>query len=273
MKTKQKLILLGLFVMFLAMVGMFYYQNFHKDTNEMEGKKLVVIATQDIAKGDTFKYQENYKVTILEDNLVLDTHIVFNGKPDEKVLEGKLANSPILKNELVTTGRVSSEESEDLYRLFVQPDNQFQAKAGDLVNVYVQLSVKDKEEKELIHYRTYKLLDGVSVKSEVKKKNSNGQELQVTQWLEVHVSENEAIDYNLAKYLEKNESQIIVLQHENALNENESVVPAFSELREEDEGAFDENQILKNQLSESVQTKERLDKINEVMSVEISSED
>lgn len=231
MRKKEKIIMLILSIMFLASGVMFYYQNVYSDKADMKNKQYVVVATKDIAKGATFKYGENYGVIIQDKEAVFKNYVVYGSEFQKDKLEGQKANSPILKNEVVITDRVDSgKQEEDVYRLFVKPDNYFDAETGDRIDVNVQLQLKDPANKDLRIYETFHLMQNVIVQNVVMKKNSNGVDTASKDYLEIHVSKDDVINYQLSEYLDDFKSNILVVEYNSFLAESEKVVKDFNEI-------------------------------------------
>lgn len=230
MRKKEKIIMLILSIMFLASGVMFYYQNVYSDKADMKNKQYVVVATKEIAKGATFKEGENYGVIPQDKEFVFKNYVVYGSEFQKEKLEGKKANSPILKNEVVTTDRVDVEgQSKDVFRLFVQPDNYFDAEKGDRIDVYVQVSRVDPNDKDKRLYETYSLMRDVVVESVVMKKNSNGVDTATKDYLEVHVPKENVTDYQLAEYLTDLKSKILAVEYNSVLTEAQKTVRDFNE--------------------------------------------
>jgi hypothetical protein len=231
LRSKEKLVFLLLFLMFVATAGMFYYQNMYLKNSEMKDKQYVVVATKDIAKGATFKEGENYGVIAMDKKFIFNDYIKFDGT-QKKILEGKKSNSAILKNEVLTKGRISQNTTTDekTFRLFIKPDAKLDVAKGDRVNVYAQIKYKDKTEKDTMDYQTFLLLEDKVVENVVMKQDSRGADMKVMEYLEVDVSEQDAINYHLADYLTESNSRIIVLQYKNILDEFKTNVKPIEQM-------------------------------------------
>lgn len=231
MRSKEKFILFLLFLMFLVTAGMFYYQNVYLKGSEMKDKQYVIIAKKDIAKGATFKEGENYGVIALDKQFVFDDYFIYDGVSHKKELEGKKANSAILKNEILTKGRISQEKAnENTFRLFIKPDSKVDVEKGDRINVYTQIKYKDKNDKDTMVYQTFRLMENVVVENVVMKKDSRGADMKVMEYIEVHSNEQDALNYYLADYLTEEKSQIIVLEYKDVFSEMESNAKPIEEM-------------------------------------------
>jgi len=232
-RSKEKFVMFLLFSMFFATAGMFYYQNVYSKGDEMKDKKLVVIATKDIAKGATFKEGENYGVIALDTKFVFEDYIIYDGENEKELLEGKKAKSPILKNEILSKGRISDEKAtEDTFRVFIKPDSKTDVEKGDRVNIYVQIKYKDPKEKSLWYYKTYRIMEDKVVENVVMKKDSRGAEMKVMEYIEIHANEQDSLNYHLADYLTEQKSQIIVLEYKDVFSELESDIKPIEEMEE-----------------------------------------
>lgn len=230
MRSKEKFVMFLLFLMFLFTAGMFYYQNVYLKDVEQSNKQYVAIAIKDIAKGATFKEGENYGVVEMKPNSIFKDYLKY-GTDDFKGLEGSKANSAILKNEVLTKGRIADKEvSENTFRLFIKPDSKVDVEKGDRVNVYTQIKYKDKEKDNLYHYKTYRIMEDVIVQNVVNKKNSNGADLGVMEYMEIHVTEEDSLNYYLSEYLTEQKSQILVLEYKDIVGEFESNVTPIEDM-------------------------------------------
>jgi len=247
---KEKLVMLLLFAMFVGTGGMFYYQNVYLDQNEMEGKQFVVVAKENIAKGAKFVEGENYSYIALDKKFLFEDYIVVDssGKYKEKLKE-KVANSPILKNEIITVGRVDKEgDKEAEFKLFIKPDSKLEVEKGDKVNIYLKYKFNDPSDTKTVHYRTFLLMENRIVENIINKKDTKGTELPVLENIELHVEEKDAILYELATFMTEQKAEILVLEHNDLLVEYESQLPLFTEKT----GLED---LLKIQLQKDLQNK------------------
>lgn len=224
MRSKEKLVLFLLFFVFLLTAGMFFYQNVYLKQQNETNQVPVYVALHDIPKGATLS-EENVGMMKLEKQKVLPTYITnFDDLVDQ------VAKSEILKNEIITTGRISKDgKGDETFKVLVKPNNKLIVNKGDVVNVYVQVKERDKEEKNKINYVTYHLLSNKAVAEVEFKKNSSGkvQEGNI-EGVILHLSEKDALNVHIASFMKELDAQIIVLPYQDLLaNDNFASVEEF----------------------------------------------
>jgi len=240
MRSKEKLVLFLLFFVFLLTAGMFFYQNVYLKQQDEANQVPIYVALYDIPKGTTLS-EENVGMMKLDKEKVLPSYITnFDDLAD------KVVNSEILKNEVITEGRLTDEGKEDnTFKVLVKPSNKLKVEQGDVVNVYVQVKERDKEDKSKINYVTYHLLSNKSVAEVEFKKNSSGkvQEGNI-EGVVLHLSEQDALNVHIASFMKELDAQIIVLPYQDLLaNENLASVEEFEKSLHYTEYQEDETKV------------------------------
>ena len=117
-----------------------------------------------------------------------------------------------MKNEVITTGRVDeAQDSKESLTIIATPANAMTVKAGEAVNVYVQLT----ETKRLgqTEYKVYEL-----VRNKVVQDVTLADKSDLVESLKLNVTENEALAYYRAQYLEPFKSRIIIVPQKDVIS-------------------------------------------------------
>lgn len=230
MRSKERFVLFLLFIVFLITAGMFYYQNMYLKQKDAGNQVPVFMAIKDIPEGATFSKQNFGQITLEKTQVDKLTNYIPVTVKGLASIEGKVANSNILKNEIITKERIDNQKTkEDTFKVLVQPAEKVTVEQGDLVNIYLQLTREDKTDKTLIHYETYSIAKKKVVKDVIFKKNSSGKIQEgVVDYLRFTLSEQESLNYHLAKQIKS--AKIIVVPYENILNKDDAQVADFSKI-------------------------------------------
>lgn len=215
MRTKEKMTLLLLILIFIATVGMFFYQNVVVK-NQIEANKVsVIIAKKDITAGSEIN-EKNTGVMKIEKSAVFPDSLTVK---DFKSIEGKKAASDILQNEIINRKRISDTQGEDKqFSINVTPTYSSTLTDNDNIRVYVQIFDKKTKETSLFQLFDKKQIIGIN-----QKKDSSGKVSAVIDSLQILASDEEALNYFNAMKL----GDIIVLKYNDITEADKLKVPQF----------------------------------------------
>ncbi|MDF2880110.1 MAG: hypothetical protein K0R54_667 [Clostridiaceae bacterium] len=214
MRGKEKLLLIGMCLIFFITVGMFLYQNVYSEAQVESNKVSVLIAKKDIPEGTEFNKDNVGQYKINKDFVFADYTLA----SDFSKINGKLATADILTNEILNNKKVSNENSENkLFTIKVKPDFYSDIKVQDNIRVYVQIF-----DKKTLETSLYKIFDKKQVLSVAILKNNKGTDTLIDS-LEVTVSDEEALNYYNAMKL----GEIIALKYNDITEEDKLSVPQF----------------------------------------------
>lgn len=219
MFAKEKISIGLLILVFLFTATMFVYQNFISDKVNQVEMEYVLVAKEDIVKGDQFTTDNVGKMAMPVNN-ILPTYIT-----SFEELEKKVSNSTILKNEIISEARVVEQDTDETYSVIVTPQNKIQVEKGESVNIYVQLTQEIQEDDEKVRkYETYELARNKVIKNVIKSTNSSGLvDENGIEGIELHMTEDESMAYYKAEYLKDLKAKIIVVPYKDVLSESEGV--------------------------------------------------
>lgn len=222
---KEKIILGILTIMFLITAGMFYYQNVYMKQNALKNQVPVFVAIKDIPEGAKFT-SENIGMMRIDKKNVLPSYIT-----DFSKIEGKIAKTSILKDEIITKGRVSSnEDNSKTFSVLVKPDEQAVLHKGDLVNVYVELIRTDEKNRNKLYYETYSIAKRKIVEDVRYKKSASGKVVEgVVDSIQLSLSEEQMLNYYLAKNMKEVKAKIVVVPFKNLLDKDNMNIPDLSQ--------------------------------------------
>jgi hypothetical protein len=213
-RGKEKLLLIGMCLIFFITVGMFLYQNVYSEAQVESNKVSVLIAKKDIPEGTEFNKDNVGQYKINKDFVFADYTLA----SDFSKINGKLATADILTNEILNNKKVSNENSENkLFTIKVKPDFYSDIKVQDNIRVYVQIF-----DKKTLETSLYKIFDKKQVLSVAILKNNKGTDTLIDS-LEVTVSDEEALNYYNAMKL----GEIIALKYNDITEEDKLSVPQF----------------------------------------------
>lgn len=199
MKKSNIVAMSFLSVLFISVIGMFYYQNFYLDHQQKKNLKTVFVVKKDMPMGSVFT-EENVGVLQIEKERVFDNYIT---KADE--ILGKKSKATLYKNEIITKERVQedgNEKEDGNFRLSVtskeMPPN---IKVDDTVRILV----KPRKMSQLFEVVNAKDVEHVNVKV-----TSSGKETSHVLSLTILASNEEIELYQKAKSL----GDIIIVPYE-----------------------------------------------------------
>lgn len=204
MKTKERLFLVIMILLFALSAGMFYYQNVYKVEEAEKNKVLVLMAKKNINIGAELNDKNVGWIKISKDSvspnyITKDKETEVQGKKvTEKILEGELINKNRLSKEVQSGNRINK------YTIDIAPNFSSEIAEGDLIRVFVQ--IVDKDDNNKIYNRL--VFDKKEVLEVISKEEGIAGSNQFNS-LKVEVSDKEAIYY----YNAKQRGSIVVLKY------------------------------------------------------------
>lgn len=208
-KTKEKIILGIMIVLFIVSAGMFYYHNIHTNIQADKSKVPVLVATKDIELGMKLT-QNNIKWDKIDKKDMIPDYGI-----NEEELTSMVVSSKIYENEIINKKRLGKkkDEKEDLhntYTINLSPDFSSKIEAGDLIRVYVQSVDKEGNIENRLVFDKKEVL-----------KVLEPQVKESVEGLKVEVTDKDAISY----YNAKEAGKIIILKYKDVLSKSDYDIP------------------------------------------------
>ena len=219
MKSREKIFLVVMILLFALSVTMFYYQNVYKVKEAEKDMVTVLVAKTDISKNTEIN-EENTKWVKINKELsskdnVFEKDDISKMKVSADIFEGEFINKKRLKNAF----NAKEDDKFNSYVINLKPDYSSELVEGDLVKVYVQIvEEKDGEKKikNLLVFDKKEVLEIVGL-------TENGRVRQGEEQIKIKVTDKEALSYYNARQM----GSVIVLKYENDINKTDLDIPVI----------------------------------------------
>lgn len=223
MKSREKIFLVVMILLFALSVTMFYYQNVYRVKEAEKDMVAVLVAKADISKNseindENTKWIKINKELSSKDN-VFQKDDISKMKVSADIFEGEFINKKRLKN----TFNAKEDDKFNSYVINLKPDYSSELVEGDLVKVYVQIveekdGEKDGEKKieNLLVFDKKEVLEIVGL-------TEDGRVRQGEEQIKIKVTDKEALSYYNARQM----GSVIVLKYENDINKTDLDIPVI----------------------------------------------
>ena len=219
MKSREKIVLTVMVLLFLLSVSMFYYQNVYKVKELEKDMVQVLVAKEDISKNSELSEENTEWVKIdkkvsTEDNVFKKDNIS-EFRTSTEIYKGEF----ISKKRLKDVSKKIEDDEFNSYIINLNPDYTPELNEGDLIKVYAQV-IEEKDGKEeiknLLIFDKKEILGITGFAEDGRSKQGEGQ-------IKIKVTDKEALSYYNAKQM----GSIIVLKYENDLNKTDLEIPVI----------------------------------------------
>lgn len=219
MKSREKIFLVVMILLFALSVTMFYYQNVYKVKEAEKDMVTVLVAKTDISKNTEIN-EENTKWVKINKELsskdnVFEKDDISKMKVSADIFEGEFINKKRLKNAF----NAKENDKFNSYVINLKPDYSSELVEGDLVKVYVQIvEEKDGEKKikNLLVFDKKEVLEIVGL-------TENGRVRQGEEQIKIKVTDKEALSYYNARQM----GSVIVLKYQNDISKTDLEIPVI----------------------------------------------
>lgn len=219
MKSREKIFLVVMILLFALSVTMFYYQNVYKVKEAEKDMVTVLVAKTDISKNTEIS-EENTKWVKINKELsskdnVFEKDDISKMKVSADIFEGEFINKKRLKNAF----NAKEDDKFNSYVINLKPDYSSELVEGDLVKVYVQIvEEKDGEKKikNLLVFDKKEVLEIVGL-------TENGRVRQGEEQIKIKVTDKEALSYYNARQM----GSVIVLKYQNDISKTDLEIPVI----------------------------------------------
>lgn len=219
MKSREKIFLVVMILLFALSVTMFYYQNVYKVKEAEKDMVTVLVAKTDISKNTEIN-EENTKWVKINKELsskdnVFEKDDISKMKVSADIFEGEFINKKRLKNAF----NAKEDDKFNSYVINLKPDYSSELVEGDLVKVYVQIvEEKDGEKKikNLLVFDKKEVLEIVGL-------TENGRVRQGEEQIKIKVTDKEALSYYNARQM----GSVIVLKYQNDISKTDLEIPVI----------------------------------------------